>query len=235
MTVRELIYACLDLAKASTSDDSFFEESFVFFLCKKYRSFLIKKEQEREKTTQTEAPSSETQQICLDLEKVPAMDGEPCTGGYYLRTTKEVPDLMEGYSPQVYPADYYQGPYITFISKQRMRHVGSNPWLRNIIYVSKAADGHLYLNSSNPEFMYLRQIRMNAVFEDFDKAADLLCDDDCNCKSCDVLDMEFPIRDHLTAPLIELVVQQLVKGDQLPEEKRNNSDEDLTKMMRGNG
>ena len=47
--------------------------------------------------------------------------------------------------------------------------------------------------------------------------------------------MEFPIRDHLTAPLIEFVVQQLVKGDQLLEEKRNNSDEDLTKMMRGNG
>ena len=73
MLVKEIVYACLDLAKAATSDDSFFEETFVLFLCKKYRSFLIKKEQDKEKSNTDTASEFEYQQICLDLEKVPAL------------------------------------------------------------------------------------------------------------------------------------------------------------------
>ena len=47
MLVKEIVYMVLDLAKAYTSDDSFFNEDHVLFLLKKYRSFLIKKEQEK--------------------------------------------------------------------------------------------------------------------------------------------------------------------------------------------
>ena len=46
MLVKEIVYMVLDLAKAATSDDSFWTEDHVIFLLKKYRSFLIKKEQE---------------------------------------------------------------------------------------------------------------------------------------------------------------------------------------------
>ena len=42
MLVREITFMVLDLAKVHTSDDSFFNESHVIFLLKKYRSFLIK-------------------------------------------------------------------------------------------------------------------------------------------------------------------------------------------------
>ena len=51
MKVKELVYAILDLAKAATSDDSFYTEEHVIFLAKKYRSFLIKKEQEKERNS----------------------------------------------------------------------------------------------------------------------------------------------------------------------------------------
>lgn len=51
MTVREITFMCLDLAKANSSDDSFWTEDHVIFLLKKYRSFLIKKEQEKQKAT----------------------------------------------------------------------------------------------------------------------------------------------------------------------------------------
>ena len=84
MLVKELVYMILDSVK-SISDDSIFNEEHVLFLCKKYRSFLIKKEQEKEKATADMASEFEYQQICLDLEKVAAIDGAPCTGGYYLR------------------------------------------------------------------------------------------------------------------------------------------------------
>ena len=81
MLVKELVYSILDFLKVS-SDDSFWTEEHIIFLCKKYRSFLIKKEQDKEKGSQDVASEFEYQEICLDLEKVPAIDGEPCTGGY---------------------------------------------------------------------------------------------------------------------------------------------------------
>ena len=77
MKVSEICFMVLDLLKA-TNDDSFYVEEHVIFLLKKYRNFLIKKEQEKERGSQDVASEFEYQQICLDLEKVPAIDGEPC-------------------------------------------------------------------------------------------------------------------------------------------------------------
>lgn len=230
MKVSELVYSCLDLSKAATSDDSWITEEHIIFLLKKYRSFLIKKEQDKEKGSQDIASEFEYQQICLDLEKTPAIDGEPCTGGYYLRTTQKIPKILEGTQPRVYPLDYYQGINISYVSRDRMRYVGTNPYLQNIIYTSIGPDLHLYLNSSNPQFLYLKKLRMSAIFEDMDEAAGLLCDSDGESQSCDVLDMEFPIRDYLVPPLIELVVKELSGVKYQPKDNKNNADDDLSKV-----
>jgi hypothetical protein len=233
MTVGEIVYMCLDLAKASTSDDSFFTEEHVLFLLKKYRSFLIKKEQDKEKSSTDVASEFEYQQICLDLEKVAAIDGEPCTGGYYLRSTKPIPKILEGNKPRVYPIDFYQGINISYVSRDRMKYVGTNPYLKNIIYVSLGPDLHLYLNSVNPQFFHLEKLRMSAVFEDFDSATNLLCDDSGEDESCDVLDANFPVREYLVPPLIELVVKELVGANYRPEDKENNATDDLSGIKRG--
>lgn len=230
MKVSELVYSILDLAKAATSDDSFYTEEFVIFLCKKYRAFLIKKEQDKEKSSTDVASEFEYQQICLDLEKVPAIDGEPCTGGYYLRTTQKIPKILEGTQPRVYPIDFYQGTNISYVSRDKMRYVGNNKYLRNIIYSSLGPDLHLYLNSSNPQFLYMKQLRMSAIFEDVDEAAGLLCDSDGSSESCDVLDAEFPIREYLVPPLIELVVKELTGAKYQPQDKENNANDDLPQM-----
>ena len=230
MLVKELVYLILDQLKV-TSDDAIWTEEHILFLCKKYRSFLIKKEQEKERSSADIASEFEYQQICLDLEKVAAIDGEPCTGGYYLRTTQKIPKILEGNQPRVYPIDFYQGINISYISRDRMRYVGTNPYLQNIIYVSLGPDLHLYLNSSNPQFMYLKKLRVNAIFEDFDAAADLLCDSEGEDESCDVLDASFPIRDYLVPALIELVVKALVNPSRLPEDTKNNAADDLPKTV----
>lgn len=229
MLVKEIVYMCLDLAKTNTSDDSFWTEEHVVFLLKKYRSFLIKKEQDKEKSTTDIASEFEYQQICLDLEKVAAIDGEPCTGGYYLRTTRKIPKILEGNEPRVYPIDFYQGINISYIPRDRMRYVGTNKFLRNIIYVSLGPDQHLYLNSNNPQFLYLKKLRMSAVFEDFDGVSDYLCDDDGSSIACDVLDETFPIREYLVPTLIELVVKELVGSVYKPVDDRNNASDDLAK------
>lgn len=230
MLVKEIVYMVLDLAKAATSDDSFWTEDHVIFLLKKYRSFLIKKEQEKQRATTDIASEFEYQQICLDLEKVPAIDGEPCTGGYYLRTTKKIPKILEDNQPRVYPTDFYQGINISYVPRDRMRYVGTNKFLQNIIYVSLGPDLHLYLNSSNPQFLYLKKLRMSAVFEDFDEMANYLCDDDGSSKACDVMDEVFPIREYLVPTLMELVVKELTSAKYQPVDDKNNASDDKAKV-----
>lgn len=230
MKVSELVYTCLDLAKSSVSDDSYLTEGHVIFLCKKYRAFLIKKERDKEKASDDVASEFEYQQICLNLETVPAIDGGPCTGGYRLRTVQKIPKILEGTQPRVYPMDFYQSIYISYISRDRMRYVGTNPYLENIIYTSLGPDLHLYLTSSNPQHMYLQKLRMSAIFEDMDEAASLLCDGDGTSKACDVLDMEFPIRDYLVPPLIELVVKELSGSKYQVADKVNNAADDLSRI-----
>ena len=233
MLVKDIVFMCLDLSKAYTSDDSFFTPEHVIFLLKKYRAFLIKKEQEKEKSNTDIASEFEYQQICLDLEKVPAIDGDPCTGGYYLRTTQKIPKILEGNQPRIYPIDFYQGVNVTYVSRDRMRFVGTNKYLRNIIYVSLGPDMHLYLNSSNPQFFYMKKLRMSAVFEDLEEATEYLCDDDGNTDgvSCDVLDAEFPIREYLVPSLIELVVKELVGVKYHPKDSQNNAADDLSDIV----
>ena len=229
MLVKEIVYMVLDLAKANTSDDSFFTEDHIVFLLKKYRSFLIKKELEKQKTSNV--PSEfEYQQICLDLEKVPAMDGEPCTGGYYLRTTQKIPKVLDETYPTVYPMDFFQGINICFVTRDKMRYVGTNKFLQNIIYVALGPDLHLYLRSNNPQFFYLQRLRMAAVFEDFDDASEYLCDNDGESMACDVLDEVFPIRDYLVPTLMELVVKELTGAIYKPSDEKNNASDDLNKV-----
>lgn len=228
MTVREIIYMVLDLAKASTSDDSFFTEDHVLFLLKKYRSFLIKKERER-KTITDEAVEFESQQVCFTLEKVPAIDGSPCTGGYYLRTEQKIPKILEGTKPRIYPKDYFQGTNVCYVSRDKMRYLGTNRFLKNILYVTIGPDLHLYLKSSNTQFLYLKNLRMTAIFEDFDEAAELMCRDSAETESCDVLNETFPMRDSLVPTLIELVVKELTEAEYKPTDEKNNASDDLNK------
>lgn len=228
MLVKEIIYMVLDLAKASTSDDSFFNEDHVLFLLKKYRSFLIKKEQESKKLSTDTVSEFECQEICLDLEKVAAIDGSPCSGGYYLKSVKKVPKILDCSKPRLYPIDFYQGINISYIPRDRMRYIGTNKFLQNIIYVSLGPDLHLYLKSNNPQFLYLKKLRMSAVFEDFDSITDYLCNDEGESIVCDILDIEFPIRENLVPSLIELVVKELTAGKYQPSDVQNNANDDLS-------
>ena len=96
--------------------------------------------------------------------------------------------------------------------------------------MSLGPDLHLYLNSSNPQFLYLKKLRMSAVFEDIEAAAGLLCDSDGTPTPCDVLDMEFPIRDYLVPLLIEMVVKDLTGAKFQPVDSVNNAADDLSNV-----
>ena len=124
-----------------------------------------------------------------------------------------------------------------------------NKFLQNIIYCALAPDGHVYLKSSNPQFQHLERIKLSAVFEDFEEAGDLSCDDDSNGDSCSVMDKEFPMESYLVPALINDVVKQLLGSRYVPRDSSNDANDtlsdiyaflkrhlksDLTKQIEGN-
>lgn len=216
----ELVYMVLDEVKGM-SDDFTYTEDHVIFLLDKYRGFLLK---QRYSDIKKQIPESNYQTICLDLIQVPAISGEPCEGGTYLRSNIKVPFLMQIGTPRVYPTDYYQGD-ITYVSRDRMRYVGYNKYLKNIIYCSIGPDGYLYFKSSNPQFLYLEKVRFTGIFQDSKEVSKYQCSGENN--ACDIMDNDFPIEDALVPPLIELVVKELSNATYRPEDTDNNAYDDL--------
>lgn len=225
-TYREMIYYVLDQVKAS-SDDAYYTEEHVSFLLSKIRSLLL--EQKYSKSNE-EIKESNYQTICLDLMEVPAISGEPCEGGTYLRSVEKIPYLSTLSTPKVYPEDFYQGN-ITYVSRERMRYVGYNKWLQNIIYASLGPDNYLYFKSSNPQFLYLEKVRMTGIFEDPDKAAELECNNDGEDSQCDPLDKEFPLEEDLQATLLDTAVKTLLGATYRPSDFTNDAKDDLSDMM----
>ena len=226
MTYREIAYMCLDQLKVA-SDDSYYTIDHILFLISKIRALLLKQTYSNIKK---EIPQSNYQTICLDLIQVPAITGEPCEGGTYLRSKEKVPSTMTIGTNIVYPIDFYQGTHITYVSRERMRYVGTNKWLKNIIYTSKGPDGYLYFKSSNPQFLYLKKVKMTGIFEDPDKAAELECDSNNNLE-CDVLDREFPLEEGLVASVIELVIKYLSGAVYRPKDQENDANDDLSDLV----
>lgn len=227
-TFKELIYLVLDELKGM-SDDFDFTEDHVHYLLTKYRAFLLK---QRYSDIKKQIPESNYQTICLDLINVPAISGEPCTGGVYLRSKQKVPFLMQIGTPRVYPIDYYQGE-ITYVSRDRMRYVGYNKFLQNIIYCSIGPDNYLYFKSSNPQYLYLEKVKFTGIFQDSMQASDLQCPDNNGETVCNPIDRTFPIEDALVPPLIELVVKELAGSAYKPDDEANNAKDDLSNKLTG--
>ncbi len=227
---KEIVSMVLDELKV-TSDDSIYTEEHIVFLAGRYRTFLLK--QRYYSDLKKQIPESNYQTLCLSLEQVEAIEGLPCEGGYYLRTTKPVPDLMPFGITRIYPSGSYYKGNIEFVTKDRFKFTGHNKWLQNIIYATLDPDGRIYLTSQNPQFMYLQQATLTGIFEDAEKASELECDKDGNTRECDILDRDFPLEDALVAPLIELITHELSPSIAAPEDKENNANDNLSPQSNG--
>ena len=219
----ELVYMVLDEVKGK-SDDFSYTEDHIIFLLDKYRAFILK---QRYSDIKKQIPDGNFQTIQLELVQVPAISGECCEGGVYLRSLEKIPYLIQIATPKVYPVDYFQGE-ITYINKDRMKYVGNNRYLKNIIYCSIAPDGYLYFKSSNPQFVYLERVNITGVFQDAKVVAEKI---NCNCEttqSCDIMDIDFPIEESLISPLIELVVKDLLNATYRPADGTNNASDNLS-------
>lgn len=220
---REMIYMCLDRLR-QTSDDSHFNDEHVRFLLDKYRSYVLRLLWEKKKLLDI-FTQSDYQTLCLDLAKSFSIDGTPCEG-MYLRSVSRVPDILAIESARIYAGDFLKSD-VTLVPCERMRFVGHNRWLRNIIYACIAPDRRLYLTSSNPQMFYLTSITLSAVFDDAWGASELLCcAEDGN--ACDPYDSKFPISEAYAPQVMDLVVTALGGSLQIEDDRRNDSDDSTT-------
>ena len=222
MTLRELVFMCMDEVKLN-SDDSFYTEDHVVFLLNKYRSFVLKKELEKENK---QLSSTNGQTICLDLIEV--RDEDNLCGESMLRTEQKIPNLVNDCKVSIYPVNYFEGDHIIYTTMERIRYTTYNKWTKNLIYAAKGPDDYLYLKSSNPQYLYLEKLRMKAIFEDFESAAQYACDESGEELNCDILDMKFPIENALVPIVVELVVKELLGVKHQPRDTQNNAADDAS-------
>ena len=222
---KELVYMCLDELKL-VSDDSHFAEEHILFLLDKYRSFLLA---QRYKDIRKEIPDSNYQTICVDLEQSNAINGMPCEGPDYMKSTQKIPYMMQIGTQKISSLDYFQGNF-AYVNNERFKYVGSNKYLKNQIYGTIAPDSHLYLKSNNPQVYYLEKVKVTGIFEDSSKAAELQCPDADGNTTCDVMDMTFPLEEALIPPMIELIVKELSGHAYQPADNENNANDDLDRL-----
>lgn len=223
-TYREITHIILDELKL-VSDDASFTQEHVIWLASNYRSMLLK---QHYKDIKKDIPESNYQTICLDLIKVEAIDGFPCEGGYMLKSKQEIPATITAASTKVYPLNFFNGERIAFTTMDRMRYIGYNRWMKNIIYAAIGPDSHLWLNSQDPQFLYMKKARVTGIFDDPSAVADLLCDKEG--VKCDILDSNFPLESALIPTLIELCVKELSGSVYRPDDTANNSADNFGTM-----
>ena len=219
MTWKEIVYLVSDELKLD-SDDSTFNENHIVFLLSKYRAFILN---QRYKEIRKQVSSSNYQTICLDVEQItPEFDSSDNT--YYLKSIVKVPGILGIGNIRIFSKDYFNAE-ITYITKDRMRYVGYNKYMNNIIYCTKDANEYLYFKSYNPRTLDLKNVKMNAVFEDIEDASELECE-----KECDLMDRIFPMEDSLIPAVVELVVKELLGASYRPEDSENNASDDIANL-----
>lgn len=226
-TYREVVFMALDELKLISNDSTYTPEHLIF-LADKMRALLL--DRRYRDARKGEVSRSNYQEICLELVEVPAIPGTTCYGEY-LRSTEKVPSLMNIGIRHIYPVDYFNSEHISYIPLERMPYVGYNKWLSNMIYVTKGPDDYLYLKSSNPQFLYLKKLKIDAVFQNSQEATKLSCGNSID-SNCDILDSEFPLEDTLISVLVQLMVQELSGTRYLPTDKQNNASDDMSGLMR---
>lgn len=215
-TYGEIVYMILDEVKGM-SDDFTYNEEHILYLIDKTRALLLK---QRYSDIKKQIPYANYQTIYVTTKESALADDALYTSAKYLKTDSKIPEILPIATPRVFTTDYYQGE-VTYISRDRMRYVGYNKYLKNIIYCSLHPDKYLYFKSFNDKLLEVKNINFTAVFQSSLEALKLYQNKQ------EVLDTEFPMEESLIQPLIELVVNELTNAIYRPEDTTNNAKDDL--------
>ena len=224
MTWRELVYMITDITK-QLSDDSNFNEDHIIMLCSKYRNYILNQQYLTHKKTIADAD--------YQIVKIPLAPYslDICPNEMVLRSIKPISFTMTIGEKAIYPTDIiHQRSRIVLVPQNRFAYSG-NKYSKNIIYAMIGADQHLYLKSVNSNFKYLESVTIKALFEDIQKMS-LLDAESCGC---DIMDTRFPLEDAWVNTLMNLVINDLIRGVNMLRDTTNDSQDtsdDLAQAIR---
>jgi hypothetical protein len=226
ITYRSLVYLILDELKLF-SDDSSYTEDHILYLIDKYRSFLLK---QRYSDIKKQMPESNYQTLKLSLIDVVGMPTDCSLTDYYKRSTVKIPNLMQIGNIKVFNSSYFKGD-ISYVSRERMRYVGYNKYLGNMIYSTIAPDNYLYLKYFTNTYSSLDSIYITGIFQNSINASDYVESTEDNPLPCIIMDRILPLEEALIPPLTELIVKELSGVIYKPKDNVNNSKDDMSDMM----
>ena len=221
MTWRELVYMITDITK-QLSDDSNFNEDHIIKLCSTYRNYILNQQYLSHKKTIAET-DYQTVQIPLEPYSL-----DICPNELVLRSKDKISFTMTIGEKSIYPTDivHYRSK-IVLVPSSRFAYSGSK-YSKNLIYAMIGPDNYLYLKSADKNFKYLTSVTIKALFENADEMS-LLDADACGC---DLMDIRFPLEDAWINTLMNLVINDLIRGISMLRDNQNDSTDDSDQLAR---
>ena len=221
MTLREIVYMIMDELKLM-SDDSYFNEDHIKFLVNKYRVYLLNQAYKKDITSK---PSDSNYQILsVELESKPEEDDSLYFSNkdFYVKSADNIPNILDISNTKIYPTNSRFGYVFSLVSNDRMKFIGYNKWMKNIIYCTiedNTLYAYTYSNDINTESI---TINIKGIFEDVEAAYN---------GNGDFMDLEYPLEPSLIPLLIQSVVQELAPKTVQPEDSINNAADDKSNIQ----
>lgn len=221
-TYGQMIYMVRDLLKIS-SDDAYITSQHILFLLEKFRSYVLKSKYE---DNQEDIPDSNKNSMTVELELV--NDNLGYSGIPLLRSKEPLPSDMIFDFISVKTNKLTGNPNIIYVPFERFPFTGNSKYLKNMIYWTIDDDDYILVKSCNPRFEYLREIKIEGVFE----SPMAIAEKDCACSSLEVNydDVDFCLEDALAQLVIDYTVRTLQTSIYKPQDDLNNTNDDLSGM-----
>lgn len=217
MTKKELIYTVFEKLKIN-SDDMDITEEFVSFLIDSKRAMLLKQKFDAKPWAM---PVETKQELCMSLELTDKVDGFKLAGTI-LRTIQSLPPSIKikGKEGPVTVRKYDSSSiHINIIPLERIPFIGSNPFTAQMIYGAIDYDNRFYLISESGKINMMTDIKISDIFEDPSAASKM----ECNNIVGEAWDKQYPVELSMVDDIIKMVVQELSRTLQIPDDSDNNA------------
>lgn len=221
MTGNEIIYDIREKIKIHGDDIDIVDE-YLFHLVNVKRALLLK---QRFGKTSRNIPEEVKQIICVPMEPSNDIEGICDDSTLLVKSSIKIPNSIEigGRSALVsVRTKSVSSQFINMVPIERFPNIGYNKYLKNQIYVAIDADNKLYAKTTGSPTLF-EELKVTGVFFNPEEAFNLSCGNES--ENCEAYDREYPIESYIVSDLVNLIVQELASGLQIPEDKMNNADE----------
>lgn len=222
MTAREIIFDIKEKLKIN-SDDMDITDEYIYHLINVKRSILIR---QRYKEKIKSVPTSIKTELCIPLELADSIEGVSCFGTI-LRSVNKLPKLVEIEGREalmnIRRLDR-KHTFFNLISIERLPYVGHNSFIDQSVYVVLDTDYRIYFVSNQLNHKLLETVRVTIIPEDPEEADMLKCDQSEVNTDCEVFDKEYPVETYMVNDIVNMIVNELSRTLNIPEDKDNDAD-----------